>query len=54
MQLINKESILAMTHSVGRRSVFLTDGPRVSDDILQRMKAISIEQAWGVLERQQL
>ncbi|CAI8045966.1 4-hydroxy-4-methyl-2-oxoglutarate aldolase/4-carboxy-4-hydroxy-2-oxoadipate aldolase [Geodia barretti] len=48
MQLIDKESILAMTHLwEGER--FPDGRPRVSDDILRRMKAISIEQAWGVL-----
>ena len=48
MQLINKENILAMTHSwQGDR--FPDGRPRVPDDILQRMMAISIEQAWGVL-----
>ena len=48
MRLIDKESILAMTHLwEGER---FSDGrPRVPDDIIQRMKAISIEQAWGVL-----
>ena len=46
MQLINKENILAMTAKwEGER--FPDGRPRVSDDILQRMKAISIEQAWG-------
>ena len=48
MQLIDKESILAMTHLwEGER--FPDGRPRVPDDIIQRMKAISIEQAWGVL-----
>ena len=48
MQLINKENILAMTH-LWEGDRFPDGRPRVSDDILQRMKAISIEQAWGVL-----
>ena len=48
MQLINKESILAMTH-LWKGDRFPDGRPRVSDDLLQRMKAISIEQAWGVL-----
>ena len=48
MRLIDKESILAMTHLwEGER--FPDGRPRVPDDILRRMKAISIEQAWGVL-----
>lgn len=48
MHLTHKENILAITHNwEGERS---SDGrPRVSDDILHRMKNISIEQAWGVL-----
>ena len=48
MRLIDKESILAMTHLwEGER--FPDGRPRVPDDIIRRMKAISIEQAWGVL-----
>ena len=48
MQLIQSERILAMTHLwEGER--FPDGRPRVPDDILRRMKAISIEQAWGVL-----
>ena len=48
MQLIDKESILAMTH-LWEGDRFPDGRPRVPDDIVQRMKAISIEQAWGVL-----
>ena len=48
MQLIDKESILAMTH-LWEGDRFPDGRPRVPDDIIRRMKAISIEQAWGVL-----
>ena len=48
VQLINKESILVITH-LWEGDRFPDGRPRVSDDVLQRMKAISIEQAWGVL-----
>ena len=48
MNLIDKDVIVAITQNwEGDR---FSDGrPRVPDDILQRMKAITIEQAWGVL-----
>jgi len=45
MQLINRARILAMTH-LWEGNRFPNGRPRV-DDILQRMKAINIEQAWG-------
>ncbi|MDE0010056.1 MAG: RraA family protein [Candidatus Poribacteria bacterium] len=48
MRLIDKESIRAMTH-LWEGDRFPDGRPRVPDDLLQRMKAISIEQAWGVL-----
>ncbi len=48
VQLLNKESIIAITH-LWEGDRFDDGRPRVPDDILQRMKAISIEQAWGVL-----
>ena len=49
MKLINKETILEITKDWdGERC---PDGrPRVPDDILQRMKKITTEQAWGVLQ----
>lgn len=48
MNLIDKETILSITHEwEGDR--FPDGRPRVDDDIIRRMKAISIEQAWGVL-----
>lgn len=48
MNLIDKDVILAITHKwEGDR--FPDGRPRISDDILQRMNAITIEQAWGVL-----
>ncbi len=49
MQLVNKESILEITREwEGER---LPDGrPRVSDDIVERMKKVTIEEAWGVLQ----
>ncbi len=46
MQLIDKESILAMTH-LWEGDRFPDGRPRVPDDILRRMEAISLEQAWG-------
>ena len=51
MNIINPpESVRSMT----RESTFerLADGrPHVSDDILERMKLVSTEEAWGVLRR---
>ena len=51
MNLINpKDSILQLTRSYqGERSA---DGrPHVSDDLLERMKLVSTEEAWGTLRR---
>ncbi len=48
MNLIDKETILSITH-VWEGDRFDDGRPRVSDDVIERMKAISIEQAWGVL-----
>ena len=51
MRLIDKESILAMTH-LWEGDRFPDGRPRVPDDILQRMKAISIETGVGCSEWQ--
>ena len=49
MQLVNKESILEITREwEGER--FPDGRPRVSDDIVERMKKVTIEEAWGVLQ----
>ncbi|HMN29288.1 MAG TPA: hypothetical protein PKE45_14155 [Caldilineaceae bacterium] len=51
MQIVNpSESILQLTRLYqGERSA---DGrPRVSDDLLERMKLVSTEEAWGTLRR---
>ena len=49
MKLINKENILEITKEWdGER--FPDGRPRVPDDILKRMKKITTEQAWGVLQ----
>src|SRR5690242_6400720 len=51
MLLNRKEDILHFTRSwTGER---MEDGrPKVSDDILQRMKLVTVEEAWGVLKGQ--
>src|SRR5262245_53301401 len=47
MLLNRKEDILHFTRSyTGER--FPNGRPRVSDDILQRMKLVTVEEAWGV------
>ncbi|MGC4046436.1 MAG: hypothetical protein QM758_21810 [Armatimonas sp.] len=47
MLLNRKEDILHFTRSyTGER--FANGRPRVSDDILQRMKLVTVEEAWGV------
>jgi 4-hydroxy-4-methyl-2-oxoglutarate aldolase len=49
VKLINKDEILGLTKEWdGER--FPDGRPRVPDDLLQRMKNITIEQAWGVLQ----
>ncbi|MCB0144368.1 MAG: hypothetical protein KDE50_31065 [Caldilineaceae bacterium] len=51
MNIVNpKEMILQLTRNYeGER--FPDGRPRVSDDILERMKSVSTEEAWGVLRR---
>lgn len=50
MQLISREQILALTKTwEGER--FPDGRPRVSDDIVERMKLVTTEEAWGVLRR---
>lgn len=50
MQLTSREQIMALTRAwEGER---LPDGrPRVPDDLLQRMRLVTTEEAWGVLRR---
>jgi regulator of RNase E activity RraA len=48
--VFSKEDLIA--HSPEWKGERFPDGrPKVSDDILQRMKAVSIEEAWGVCRR---
>jgi regulator of RNase E activity RraA len=45
---ISKEELLALTHEwKGER--FADGRPKVPDDIIRRMKAVSVEEAWAVL-----
>ena len=48
MELISRENIIELTEACTfERSA---DGrPRVPDDILERMKKVTTEEAWGVL-----
>ena len=49
MQLVNKENILEITREwEGDR--FPDGRPHVPDDIVERMKKVTIEEAWGVLQ----
>lgn len=50
MQLTSREQVLALTSSwEGER--FPDGRPRVPDDILERMKLVTTEEAWGVLRQ---
>ena len=50
MQLTSREQILALTRAwEGER--FPDGRPRVPDDLLQRMRLVTTEEAWGVLRR---
>lgn len=51
MQIFNTpESIIAMT-SQWEGDRFADGRPRVSDDLIERMKLVTTEEAWGVLRR---
>jgi 4-hydroxy-4-methyl-2-oxoglutarate aldolase len=50
VQLTSREQILALTRAwEGER--FPDGRPRVPDDLLERMRLVTTEEAWGVLRR---
>ena len=52
MNIVNPiEAIIAMT-PLNPFDRFPDGRPRVPDDLLERMKTITSEQAWGILDRE--
>src|SRR5438105_9216267 len=51
MQIINREDILSFTQP-NPYERFADGRPRVPDDLIRRMKLVTIEEAWGVMRGQ--